>query len=83
MRLKTKALWIAEGDNNTELFHRFDSHRINVKTIIDIQNDQGICVSSFRDKCEACVSYIQNLFTELEGYPIQEMLKLFVSSQNQ
>ena len=59
MRLKTKALWISEGDNNTKLFHRFDLHRINVNIIIDIQNDQGIFVSSFKDKCEARVSYIK------------------------
>ena len=76
MCLKSKALWLEAGDKNTKFFHRFASHRKNINTICEIRNRQGIMVRSFEDKVEPGVDFFQNIFKELEGCPIQEILEV-------
>eukprot|EP00253_Pinus_taeda_P002178 PITA_02178 len=39
--LKSRALWIQEGDRNTEFFHRHASHRRKIKTIWDMKDSDG------------------------------------------
>jgi hypothetical protein len=40
-RLKSRALWIQCGDNNSKYFHHFTSYRRNKKYLWEIQDDQG------------------------------------------
>ena len=76
MCLKSKALWLQEGDKNTKFFHMSASHRKNINTICEIRNKQGYMVSSLEDKVEVGVDFFQNIFKELEGCPIQEILEV-------
>ena len=68
-------MWIQEGDNNTKFFHRYASYRRNLNTISEIQNDEGILVSNFKDKAEDGVSFFNSLFKEKEGCHIQAILQ--------
>ena len=38
LRLKSKALWLEEGDKNSKCFHNYASHRRNINTISEINN---------------------------------------------
>ena len=53
LRLKRRAIWIKEGDNNTKFFHNFANNRRNLNTIPTIKNMNGVMVSSFKEKAEA------------------------------
>ena len=80
LRLKSRVLWLVEGDRNTKFFHMYASHRKNINTIFEIKNGQGNMVRSFQEKEEVRVEYFQNIFTEPKGCPItkiMEVLRLF------
>jgi hypothetical protein len=47
-RLKSHALWLQVGDNNTKFFHHFSNHRRNLNTIWEIKNEEGVKVNSFK-----------------------------------
>ena len=76
MRLKSRALWLEVGDKNTKKFHSFSSHRKNINTIFETRNRQGNMVRSFEDKAEAIMDFFHNIFKELEGCPILEILEV-------
>ena len=77
MRLKSRAIWIKEGDNNTKNFHRYATHRKNLNTISTIKDVNGKMVYSFKEKAEDGKRFFKNHFTELEGCNIQKILKVF------
>ena len=74
--LKSRAIWIKEGDNNTKFFHNFPNHGRNLNTISTIKGMNGVMVSSFKEKTEAGESFLKILFKESEGCNIQEILKV-------
>jgi hypothetical protein len=69
--LKSRALWLKAGNNNTKYFHQFANFRKNTNTISDIKNAKGRTVSSFQEKAEAGASYFENLFqARFRGRPL-------------
>ena len=51
--LKSRAIWIKEGYNNTKFFHRHATHRKNINTISETKNSNGDIVYCFKEKAEA------------------------------
>ena len=76
LRLKRRAIWIKEGDNNTNFFHNFANKRRNQNTISTIKDMTGDMVSSFKEKAEAGEGFFKNLFKEPTGCNIQEILEV-------
>jgi len=74
--LKSRALWLKAGNNNTTYIHQFTNFRKNTNTIWDIKNAEGRIVSSFQEKEEAGVSYFENLFQAPTGCPIHDILEV-------
>ena len=76
LRLKSIAIWIKEGDNNTKFFHSFPNNRRNLNTIPTIKNMNGVKVSSFKEKAEAGEEFFKNMFKEPTRCNIQEILEV-------
>jgi hypothetical protein len=63
--LKSRALWIKVGDNNTKLFHQFANYRRNLNTIWEIKDEEGNMASSFKDKAKLGVRYFSKSLPQL------------------
>jgi hypothetical protein len=75
-RIKSRALWIKEGDNNTKFFHQFVNYRRNLNTIWEIKDEEGNVAVSFEDKSNLGVNFFSNLFSAPPGCPIQEIMEV-------
>ena len=75
-RLKSRALWLAEGYQNTEFFHRYASQRKSINTIHEVKNTRGILAKTFEEKSKVVGEHFQELFKEPVGCPIEEMLEV-------
>jgi len=70
-RLKSQAILIKEGDNNTKFFHDAAKYKNNINSIWEIQARDGTIVRSFDEKAYEAVQYFSSLFQEPLGFPIQ------------
>jgi len=40
-RMKSRVLWLKNGDENTKYFHNYAKHRQNINTIWKLQDEEG------------------------------------------
>jgi len=73
-RLKSCALWLKAGDNNTHFFHQYGNFIWNYNTTWDIKSEEGETISFFQGKVDEGVRYFEKIFEALVGCPIQEIL---------
>jgi len=72
--LKSRAIWIKEGDNNSMSFHQYANFRKNVDTIWEVKAPNKSLAPSFNDKAEERVCYFHDLFQASARCPIQKIL---------
>ena len=75
-RLRSRAIWIKQGDNNTIFFHHSTNHRKNINSIWEVHDPKGVVISSFKKKAEEGVRHFNNLFKDPQGCLIQEILHI-------
>jgi hypothetical protein len=75
-RLKSRVVWLKEGDNNSKYFHRYAQERKAQNTIGEIKNCNGELVSAHPEMAEAGVGFFSTLFKENLGCPIEENFKV-------
>ena len=61
-RLKSRAIWLESGDDNTKFFHAYARGRKVANTIWSLQDEEGISHVSFEDKARCGVNHFQHLF---------------------
>lgn len=59
-RLKSRAIWIALGDENMSFFQNYGSYRRNINTIWDLQLENGQVIHRDEDLKEADINHFQN-----------------------
>ena len=64
LRLKTRAICMECGDDNTKFFQAFAKGRKQQNTFWELRNANNEIVSSFEDLVETRKSYFENLFKE-------------------
>jgi hypothetical protein len=75
-RLKSREVWLKEGDNNTKFFHRYAQYRKAQNIINEIKGMDETFVSSHKEMVEAGFDFFSSLFKEKPGCPIEEILKV-------
>jgi hypothetical protein len=66
-RLKSRALWLSSGDNNTRYFHCLASDRRNKKLIWDIEEDDGSILHRTEDIKQVAHNHFKSFYqTDLD-----------------
>jgi len=63
-RLKSRALWVKSGDDNTKFFHAYAKGRKSLNTIWKLSNPEGEEVNSFEGMAIEGVRHFRELFKE-------------------
>jgi hypothetical protein len=70
--LKSKAIWLIEGDNNKKKIHKYANYRRKINTIWEISKLDVSRAKSFKEIAEVGKQHFRNLFKDLENANIEE-----------
>lgn len=73
-RLKSRAIWLKEGDRNSIFFHRFASSRRENNSIWKIKDGKGDFLYSQQDISSEAVRYFGNQYKKSDICRIQDIL---------
>jgi hypothetical protein len=87
-RMKSRALWLQDGDKNTAFFHKHTQSRINYNSIEEIHWQEQVYRDAHSIK-EAAHSHFKNLYSATStddldplAYPISEVPNLITGDEN-
>ena len=75
-RLKSRALWLLCGDDNTPFFHKYANYKKYINSIWKIADDEGNMVEGFESIAGAGVHHFESLFQEDTNLHLPEILKI-------
>jgi hypothetical protein len=75
-RLKSRAIWLESGDENTKFFQAYAKGRKNVNTIWHLKDQYGNLETSFEGMSLLGKNYFQNLFKVDNQATIEEVVKV-------
>lgn len=75
-RLKSRAIWLECGDDNTKFFHAYSRGRKAANTIWSLKDEDGINHFNFDDKAICGVVHFQNLFRAPNQANIAEVIRV-------
>jgi hypothetical protein len=75
-RLKSRAIWLESGDENTKFFQAYAKGRKNVNTIWHLKDQDGNLETSFEGMSLQGKNYFQNLFKADNQATIEEVVKV-------
>lgn len=74
--LKSRAIWLSSGDENTKFFHAYAKGRKCQNMIWELQDDREVKASSFEDLSAMGVRHFRKLFEAQGGTSIAEVIQL-------
>eukprot|EP00253_Pinus_taeda_P032708 PITA_32708 len=83
-RLKSRATWLKEGDENTKFYHRFANGQKSINTIWKLQNDQEQKVNTSKELASLASTHFKSIYSApgeaniLEIMCIAELFPQFV-----
>jgi len=75
-RLKSRAIWLKSGDENTKFYHAYAKGRKNANTIWKLEDSEGREENTFEGMARIGVSHFQNLFKANNQASIEEVVRL-------
>lgn len=73
-RLKSRAIWLKEGDKNTKFFHRFANRWRQTNTIWEIKDEAGKSFYSQEEISREAVKFFKNAYSKDIGSRIEDIL---------
>jgi len=74
-RLKSRAIWLKSGDENTSFFHNFAKGRKSVNTIWSLKDEEGREISTFSGLSGLGQRHFQRLFSDPGEATIAEVIR--------
>eukprot|EP00253_Pinus_taeda_P015079 PITA_15079 len=74
-RLKSRAIWLKAGDENTNFFHNYEKGRKNANTIWKLKDPEGRDVSSFEALSIMGKNHFKSLFSDPGGVSLAEIIR--------
>eukprot|EP00253_Pinus_taeda_P001598 PITA_01598 len=74
-RLKSRAIWLKSGDENTSFFHNYAKGRKSANTIWSLKDEEGRVVKSFSDLSGLGQRHFQSLFSDSGEATIGEVMR--------
>ena len=71
---RSRALWLQEGDQNTNFFHNRASHRYKRNRIEELKKEMGMACTDEEEISKILIDYYQNLFTLASPSNMEEVL---------
>jgi hypothetical protein len=87
-RLKSRAIWLEQGDENTKFFHAFSKGQKASNTIWNMKDPEGRTLSTFPELAELGKNHFKTLYKADQRENIAKIVKLalyypsFVNEQN-
>jgi hypothetical protein len=75
-RLKSRTIWLNQGDQNTKFFHNYARFRESQNTNWELSNREGEKVQGFQELAELGVQYFNDIFREPERENIGEIIRV-------
>ena len=75
-RLKSRAIWLSSGDENTKLFHAYAKGRKSHNTIWEMNDDRGHKASSFDELSSMGFNHFKSIFSAQQVSSIGEIIKI-------
>lgn len=75
-RLRSRATWLTEGDNNTKFFHKFANGRKAINTIWELKDDRGQPVSSQQNLARLANAHFRGIYKAPGGINILEIMRI-------
>jgi len=75
-RLRSRAIWLESGDDNTKFFHAYAKGRKSANSIWKLETPDGRVENSFEGMASIGVSHFKNLFKASNQASIEEVVRL-------
>lgn len=73
--MRSRAIWLTEGDHNIKKIHKFATDRKVRNTIWELNNSKGTLVQLFKDLVKEGESYFKNFYKDQGIWSIDDLLK--------
>ena len=74
LRLKSRAIWMESGDDNTKFFQAFAKGRKQQNTIWELKKENNETANTFEDLAKTGRNYFENIFKENQQATIVEVI---------
>lgn len=74
-RLKSRAIWLKAGDENTKFFHNYAKGRKNANTIWKLKNEEGEEANTFEELSLLGRNHFQSLFADQGEITLAEIIR--------
>ena len=74
--LKSRAIWLESGDENTKLFQAFTKGRKSQNTISKLKNENNEVITSFEGLASLGTSHFKALYKENNRTNLAEIIRL-------
>eukprot|EP00253_Pinus_taeda_P029007 PITA_29007 len=75
-RLRSRAIWLAEGDNNTKFYHKYANGRKAINIIWELQNEQGQVITVQQGLARLANEHFKSIYKAPREVNILEIMRL-------